>query len=86
MKNYYKFSHNDKILYADRADLEEELQKYRSLLECYYDLEEENDTPAYIARGNGFCDAKYSDDFIEGQIEQIKITIAQLEQWLSEIS
>jgi hypothetical protein len=37
----------------------------------------------YVARGNGFCDRKYSDDFIEGQIAKYRARVAELESWLS---
>ena len=40
------------------------------------------DDDAYIARGNGFCDAKYSPDFIEGQQEKYRRRIADLRKWL----
>ena len=31
----------------------------------YEELDSDLDSPEYVARGNGFCDSKYSEDFIE---------------------
>ena len=61
-------------------DLAKELEKARKLLESYQDLlVDQEDDDAFVARGNGFCDRKYSDDFIEMQIAQITARVAQLE-------
>ena len=38
----------------------------------------------YIARGNGFCDRKYSDDFIEGQMEKYEQRIREIKKWIQE--
>lgn len=57
-----------------------ELQRLRQLLANYQELAvEQVDDDAYVARGNGFCDAKYSEDFIQGQIESITHRIEALE-------
>ena len=61
-------------------DLAKELEKARKLLESYQDLlVDQEDDDAFVARGNGFCDRKYSDDFIEMQIAQPTARVAQLE-------
>lgn len=66
-----------------RAELQNELEQQRKLLLNYLDLEADmEDDCAYVARGNGFCDAKYSEDFLEGQISKINDTIAQIENKL----
>ncbi len=66
-----------------RAELQNELEQQRKLLLNYLDLEADmEDDGAYVARGNGFCDAKYSEDFLEGQISKINDTIAQIENKL----
>lgn len=58
-----------------------ELENLKKLLANYEELLVDMvDDDAYIARGNGFCDAKYSDDFLEGRIAEIKEKIAQLER------
>lgn len=37
----------------------------------YEELDSDIDSPEYVARGNGFCDSKYSEDFIQGQLENL---------------
>ena len=52
--------------------LEEELKETLKLLNSYQDLsvdQEEDDS--FVARGNGFCDRKYSDDFLQMRIAQL---------------
>ena len=62
-------------------DIEKELEKTRQLLACYQDLlVDQCDDDAFVARGNGFCDRKYSDDFLEMQIAQLTAREAQLEE------
>ena len=67
----------------DREEIIEELERQRKLLLNYEELEVDmGDDAAYIARGNGFCDAKYSEDFLQGQADKIRARIAELEQML----
>lgn len=59
--------------------LEQQLEEAQRLLASYQDLavdQEEDD--AFVARGNGFCDRKYSDDFIQMQIAQLTARVADL--------
>lgn len=49
----------------------------------YEELDSDLDSPEYVARGNGFCDSKYSEDFIEGQLERLRQERQTLEQLLS---
>ena len=49
----------------------------------YEELDCDMDTPEYIARGNGFCDSKYSEDFIQGQLENLRRERLMLEEILS---
>ena len=64
----------------DREELAKELEQQRKLLLNYEELEVDmEDDAAYVARGNGFCDAKYSEDFLQGQAEKIRQRIAELE-------
>ena len=59
--------------------LAEELEAAQKLLQSYQDLAvEQEDDDAFVARGNGFCDRKYSDDFIEMQVAQITARVADL--------
>ena len=67
----------------DREEIINELERQRKLLLNYEELEVDmEDDAAYIARGNGFCDAKYSEDFLLGQADKIRARIAELEQML----
>ena len=61
--------------------LEQQLDEARRLLASYQDLAvDQVDDDAFVARGNGFCDRKYSDDFIEMQVAQLTARVAQLER------
>ena len=63
------------------TDLEQELEEAQRLLASYMDLavDQEYDD-AFVARGNGFCDRKYSEDFIEMQVAQLTARIADLKK------
>ena len=59
--------------------LEQQLEEAQRLLNSYLDLAvDQEDDDAFVARGNGFCDRKYSDDFIEMQIAQLTARVADL--------
>lgn len=61
------------------GNLEQQLEETLRLLDSYQDLsvdQEEDD--AFVARGNGFCDSKYSDDFLEQQIAQLTARAAEI--------
>ncbi|MBQ8704351.1 MAG: hypothetical protein IJ524_08270 [Bacteroidales bacterium] len=61
--------------------LEQQLEEAQRLLNSYLDLAvDQEDDDAFVARGNGFCDRKYSDDFLQMQVAQLTARIAQLEQ------
>lgn len=51
----------------------------------YEELDSDLDAPEYVARGNGFCDSKYSEDFIEGQLEKLRHERLMLEILLSSL-
>lgn len=58
-----------------------ELERLRKLLANYEELATDMaDDDSYVARGNGFCDTKYSEDFIESQIAQLRQQITELEK------
>lgn len=84
MKKYYRWRNETVGFYADVDDLKQKLQKLYDLLQNYQEIETDLDEDAYVARGNGFCDAKYSEIFIENQINHIQDMIAQVEQWMKE--
>ena len=59
--------------------LEQQLQQTLRLLNSYTDLlADQTDDPAFVARGNGFCDTKYSEDFLQMQIAQLSARVADL--------
>ena len=61
--------------------LEEQLEETLRLLDSYQDLSvDQEDDDSFVARGNGFCDRKYSDDFIEMQIAQLTARVADLQK------
>ena len=68
-----------------REEIIKEIEQQRKLLLNYEELEVDmEDDAAYIARGNGFCDAKYSEDFLQGQAEKIRHRISELERMLNQ--
>lgn len=56
------------------------LEELRKELENYEELMADSDEDCYVARGNGFCDSKYSSDFLEGKIAQLQQEIQTLER------
>lgn len=59
---------------------EQELEEAQRLLASYQDLAvDQEDDDAFVARGNGFCDRKYSDDFLQMRIAQLTARIAELQ-------
>ena len=66
-----------------QEEIIKELERQQQLLLNYLDLEVDmEDDAAYVARGNGFCDAKYSEDFLQGQEEKIRKRIAELQSMI----
>ncbi len=60
---------------------EDELREAQRLLDAYLDLAaDQQDDDAFVARGNGFCDRKYSDDFLQLQIAQLTARVANLRE------
>ncbi len=63
------------------TSLEQQLEETLRLLDSYQELsidQEEDDS--FVARGNGFCDRKYSDDFLQMQIAQLTARAAELKK------
>ncbi len=82
MKKQYRFSSGETIS-ADVEDLQALQQQLTEYLNNYLELYESLDDESYIARGNGFCEAKYSEDFVEGQIAKYRQRLAEVEGWLA---
>lgn len=61
--------------------LKEQLEETLRLLNSYQDLSvDQEDDDAFVARGNGFCDRKYSDDFLQMQIAQLTARAAEIKE------
>ena len=80
MKRTYRFTDGECIV-ADKARLQQLLIDYTLYLQNYTDIDLES--PEYIARGNGFCESKYSENFIESQISKYRQRITDIQQWIS---
>jgi hypothetical protein len=64
--------------------IEEELEETLRLLDSYQDLSvDQEDDDSFVARGNGFCDRKYSDDFLQMRISQLTARAADLKRKLN---
>ena len=60
---------------------DDELQRAQQLLDSYLDLSvDQQEDDSFVARGNGFCDRKYSDDFIQLRIAQLTARVAELKK------
>ena len=65
--------------------LEEQLEETLRLLDSYQDLSvDQEDDDSFVARGNGFCDRKYSDDFLQMQIAQLTARAADIRAKMQE--
>ena len=82
-KKQYRYSSGE-TLEADVEDLKYLLRENQEYLDNYLDLYGSLEDDEYVARGNGFCDRKYSDDFIEGQIAKYRARVEDLKSWLAE--
>ena len=64
--------------------LEEQLEETLKLLSSYQELAvNQLDDDSFVARGNGFCDSKYSDDFLQMQIAQLTARAAQIKEQMN---
>ncbi len=66
----------------DRHALEQRLATLRHTIANYEELCSDMEDPEYVARGNGFCDSKYSEDFLEGQLQRLRQQESELQQQL----
>jgi hypothetical protein len=81
-KKTYRYSTGESFE-ADAEDLKRLLLENQGYLDNYLELYGSLEDDEYVARGNGFCDRKFSDDFIEGQIAKYRARTAELDAWLS---
>ena len=83
MKKRYTFADGE-WFEAELDDLQRLLADNQQYLKNYEEVFSALDDDDYVARGNGFCDRKYSDDFVEGQMDKYAQRVALLEQWIAE--
>lgn len=77
----YTYTDGDKVI-IEKEQLAQLLEQNRSYLQNYVELEDDLDDPSYVARGNGFCDTKYSEDFVQSQIAKYEQRIRDIESWM----
>jgi len=83
MKKKYTFSTGEYIE-ADLEDLQRLLRENQHYYDNYEDVFSSLEDDDYVARGNGFCDRKYSDNFIEGQLEKYAQRVKEIQKWIIE--
>lgn len=81
----YTFSTGETIE-TDLVGLNRLLAENQQYLDNYLEVFNSLEDDEYVARGNGFCDRKYSDDFIEGQIAKYQQRISEIEAWIDAFS
>jgi len=81
MKTKFTFSTGESFE-ADLDDLKRLLAENQQYVENYEDVYSSLEDDDYVARGNGFCDRKYSDDFIESQLEKYTKRVEELKNWI----
>lgn len=84
MKAFYRYTDGEAEEIPE-GGLEALLERNRGYLRNYEELECDLDDPAYVARGNGFCDAKFSEDFVEGQIAKYRARVNDILQSLKNL-
>lgn len=68
---------------ADLEGLKKLLTENQQYLDNYIEVYDSLEDDEYVARGNGFCDRKYSDNFIEGQIAKYRQRIIEIQNWIT---
>ena len=77
MKKRYNFE--GEWFEANLDDLQRLLAENQEYLKNYEEVFSSLDDDDYVARGNGFCDRKYSDDFLQMRIAQLTARVAELQ-------
>ena len=83
MKKRYTFSTGEHIE-ADLENLRNLLRENQQYYDNYEDVFSSLEDDDYVARGNGFCDRKYSDNSIEGQLEKYAQRVKEIQKWIIE--
>ena len=76
----FRFSDGETVG-VEAGQLQELLKQNELYLQNYLELADEIEDPSYVARGNGFCETKYSEDFIESQIAKYWQRVRDISQW-----
>ncbi len=84
MKKTFCFAGETLPFQASLDDLKDRLVEIQQLIANYQEVESDLDSDAYMARGNGFCDTKYSEDFLDGRIADLSAKAEQLERWIAD--
>lgn len=72
----------ESVAVETQEELDRLISGLRKQIENYEELSVDmEDDAAYVARGNGFCDAKYSEDFLDGQIEVLRKKLEEALAW-----
>ncbi|MCR5014533.1 MAG: hypothetical protein K6A28_07150 [Bacteroidales bacterium] len=82
MKTRYTYTTGESFD-ADFDDLQRLLEENQGYYDNYAEILGSLEDDEYVARGNGFCDRKYSDDFIEGQMTKYAQRIKELNAWIA---
>ena len=82
MKNY-TYSDGTRIQ-AEPQDLQRIMEENEAFLENYLEVGSCLEDDDYVARGNGFCDAKYSEDFVGMQQAKYRQRVADVQRWMAE--
>lgn len=61
-------------------ELQKKLAAIDNAIRNYEELDSDIENPEFVARGNGFCDSKYSEAFISSQLERLKKEKHELEE------
>lgn len=78
----YKYSDGETVS-VEPDQLKDLLRLNELYLQNYDEVADELDDPSYVARGNGFCDTKYSEDFIDSQIKKYQQRIEDVKRWMN---
>lgn len=78
---YYIYTDGETVK-TERQDLPDLLKHNQELVQNYLEVLDDLEDPSYVARGNGFCDAKYSEDFITNQIRKYQQRIKDVKLWI----
>ena len=80
----FRFSDGETVE-VEAGQLQDLLKQNELYLQNYLELADEIDDPSYVARGNGFCETKYSEDFIESQINKYQQRIRDIESIINNL-